>query len=115
MRMILVYIDACIQCHETPRMNLSADSAQRPCPFGLLAATFALMTRYASPMPEARLCENRMRSLLARKIVSNLFFLQHHPALPVGFSEVVTKVRAQWASLADADTLSAPVSHQPLH
>ncbi|WP_230969394.1 hypothetical protein [Nitrogeniibacter aestuarii] len=86
-------------------MEAATDLPTRPCPFSLLAATFALMTRYASPMPDARICEHRMRSLLARKIVSNLFFLKHHPDLPVGFGQVVTNVHAQWEALAQGTAL----------
>lgn len=88
-------------------MDVSIDQAPRPCPFRLLAATFALMTRYAAPMADARVCEDRMRALLARKIVSNLFFLKHHPDLPGGFGQVVANVHSQWVAMADEDA-SAP-------
>lgn len=75
------------------------DQLETPCAFGLLAATVALMTRYADPAPDAKVDIDKMRDLLARKIVSNLFFLQHHPSVPPGFSHVMAQARRHWAGI----------------
>lgn len=70
-----------------------------PCAQALLAGTLALMTAYAGPGdgadPPAR------RSLLARKIVSNLFFLREHPLVDDAMRRVVGKVHAHWVALLD--------------
>lgn len=84
-------------------MEFDTDEPRMPCPFGMLAATMALMTRYADPASgQTGQGVHEVHPLLARKIVSNLFFLQHHPALPEHFAQVVAQVRAQWKALADA-------------
>jgi hypothetical protein len=69
----------------------------------LFAATLALMTRWAEIAATAlseRPC--RHRSLLARKIVSNLFFLQHHPAAGEQFRLIVANVHRSWQGMAQA-------------
>lgn len=71
-----------------------------PCAHGLLAATMALMTGHALPAPDARVDEATLRRLTARKIVSNLFFLQHHPDLPPGLRQVAAQLHARWQPLA---------------
>ena len=76
------------------------DQLETPCAFGLLAATVALMTRYADPAQEAKIGIDKMRNLLARKIVSNLFFLQHHPSVPPGFGQVMAQAHQHWVDLA---------------
>lgn len=76
------------------------DELQTPCAFGLLAATVALMTRYADPAPDATIGADKMRNLLARKIVSNLFFLQHHPSVPPAFGQVMAQAHQHWVGIA---------------
>lgn len=76
------------------------DQPETPCAFGLLAATVALMTRYADPATDARVDIDTMRNLLARKIVSNLFFLQHHPAVPQAFGQVMAQAHQHWVGIA---------------
>lgn len=66
-----------------------------PCAAGLLAGTLALMTRWAAPDPTAM-----QRELMARKIVSNLFFLREHPQLPSGLRLVSVKLHAMWSDIA---------------
>ena len=68
------------------------DTAAYPCVQGLIAANVALMTAYAHPTPDARLDAEAQRRLLARKVVSNLFFLCEHPLLSPGLS-------SRWLSL----------------
>jgi hypothetical protein len=77
--------------------GVDAVSAELPCAGGLIAGTLALMTTWAAP--EALEAE-RQRPLLARKIVSNLFFLRHHPDLGVPMRRVVGKVHERWQLLA---------------
>ena len=81
-------------------MDSHNDTPQKPCAFGLLAATVSLMTRYADPAPDAKVGKDKMRDLLARKIVSNLFFLKHHPDLPAGFGQVMAQAHQHWESIA---------------
>jgi hypothetical protein len=74
-----------------------------PCAFGLLVATLALMTAHASPAPEARVgavVASTQRRLMAHKIVSNLFFLQHHPDAPPPLRRVAANLHARWLPMA---------------
>jgi hypothetical protein len=76
----------------------------------LFAATLALMTRWAetvAPAHEEAPC--RLRSLLARKIVSNLFFLQHHPTAGEQFRQIVANVHQAWQGMAGTAQDSRPV------
>ncbi|MCK6432952.1 MAG: hypothetical protein L6Q68_07965 [Aquabacterium sp.] len=66
----------------------------------LMAATLALMTGWAGPCPQARVDEHTQRRLIARKIVSNLFFLQHHPQAPPNLRQVCANAHARWQPLA---------------
>lgn len=92
---------------------------QAPSLHALVATTLALMTRWAEPQPQA--CPEqlrRMRSLLARKIVSNLFFLQHHPAAPPALRQVVANVHHCWQAMVqqaqgDAATATAAAPMSP--
>ncbi len=82
--------------------NLDDDSADAPCAIALLAGTLALMTGHAAPEPGARVDADTLRRLTARKIVSNLFFLQHHPALPPGLRQVASQLHGRWVMLAQS-------------
>jgi hypothetical protein len=72
----------------------------RPCPQMLVATTMALMTAFANPNPEASVPAATQRLLMARKIVSNLFFLKEHPGLGVPLREVFASAHALWVALA---------------
>ncbi len=76
------------------------DGIALPCDQALLAATLALMTAYANPCPEARVDAATQRRLMARRIVSNLFFLREHPALGPGMRQVMSAVHGHWSALA---------------
>lgn len=78
----------------------SEDTAAYPCVQGLIAANVALMTAYAHPAPDARLDAEAQRRLLARKVVSNLFFLCEHPLLSPGLRQVMANARQHWLTLA---------------
>jgi hypothetical protein len=69
--------------------------AALPCAGGLLAGTLALMTCCAEPEHRAA----PQRALMARKIVSNLYFLREHPDLPLGLRLVITRLHARWCEV----------------
>lgn len=71
-----------------------------PCAEGLLAATLALMTAHARPARTARVDADVQRRLLARKIVSNLFFLREHPAVSPPLRQVLATLHTLWAGIA---------------
>jgi hypothetical protein len=78
------------------------DTLDLPDLDGLLAGTVALMTAWASPCPHAKLPADELRALLARKVVSNLFFLQHHPGVSPPLARSLLAARAQWRTLGEA-------------
>lgn len=76
-----------------------------PCAEAMLAGTLALMTGHAQHSDAGT------RSLMAKKIVSNLFFLSGHPHLSDGFKTMLGNLRTRWQlELAPrGDTVVAPV------
>jgi hypothetical protein len=99
----------------------AAAAAAYPCVQGLIAANVALMTAYANPAPDARVQASAQRLLMARKIVSNLFFLREHPLLSPALRQVMAHAHQRWLDIARAPhertaadaTWAAPAS--PLH
>jgi hypothetical protein len=88
-----------------------------PCAQMLIGTTMALMTAFANPHPEASVPAATQRRLMARKIVSNLFFLKDHPAVGRPLREVLLSAHALWVALAtqlDADA-DAPGPRQREH
>ena len=83
---------------------------EMPCAFGLLVGTLALMTAHASPEPETHDDVTTQRRLMARKIVSNLFFLQHHPDAPPPLRQVAANMHGRWLSMAGSSE-QANASH----
>ncbi len=81
-------------------MNEDAPQDGPPCAVALLAATIALMTGHAAPEPGARVDAGTLQRLMARKIVSNLFFLRHHPDLSPGLHQLLAGLHARWSALA---------------
>jgi hypothetical protein len=79
-------------------------SGDLPCAGGLIAGTLALMTSWAAPADPACAAQ---RPLLARKIVSNLFFLRHHPDLGEPMRLVIGKVHERWLPLAQGESRRA--------
>lgn len=61
-----------------------------PSAEAMLAGTLALMTGYAQH------ADAGTRSLMARKVVSNLFFLSGHPHLSDAFRAMVGNLRTRW-------------------
>jgi len=82
-----------------PPDNFDDDASPLPCVGGLVAGTLALMTTWAAPHPNAAADVAQQRDLLARKIVSNLFFLQNHPAVGAPLQQVLRNVHARWVSI----------------
>lgn len=93
-------------------MTLSDDheSPPLPCAEALVAGTVALMTTWADPSPHGLLDTAAQRALLARKIVSNLFFLEHHPALSDGLRSVMHKAHQRWAAMAHPQASQQEIS-----
>jgi hypothetical protein len=65
----------------------------------LVAGTLALMTAWADPCAHAPIGPEQVRLLVARKVVSNLFFLQHHPHVRPELRLSVARAHAQWVDL----------------
>lgn len=83
-------------------MDHADDDTDLPLPNldALVAGTVALMTAWAAPCPEARFDPPAQRSLLARKVVSNLYFLQHHPQASEALRRVMANAHAHWVTVA---------------
>jgi hypothetical protein len=96
----------------TPHPQAAADPSDAeapdlPCAQALLAAVVALMSAYANPAPDTRLDLVVHRRLLARKVVSNLFFLRQHPGVPAPLRQVMAQAADHWAVLAEGSVASA--------
>lgn len=76
------------------------DDDAPPSAEALVAGTIALMTSWADPCPNASVGLDAQRSLLARKVVSNLFFLHHHPELSDPLRSVMARAHARWVDIA---------------
>lgn len=84
------------------------DSLDLPCAQALLAAVVALMSAYASAAPESGRDLDQHRRLLARKVVSNLFFLRQHPDVPPPLRQVMAHVHQHWSVLAQGPVTAPP-------
>lgn len=91
---------ACVETDET-------DTEVLPSIDALIAGTVALMTAWADPCPQARLSPDDLRRVLARKVVSNLFFLQHHPQVRPELRQSLAQAHARWIGLAHTEPLGA--------
>ncbi|MBA4261203.1 MAG: hypothetical protein C0443_04050 [Comamonadaceae bacterium] len=69
----------------------------------LMAGTLALLTGYAQSAPD---CAHR--SLMAKKLVSNLFFLSGHPQLSAPMQTMLGNLRTRWQLELEKD---APTQH----
>jgi hypothetical protein len=95
-----------------PPISSSHVSNDLPCAGGLIAGTLALMTTWADPPNGACVTQ---RALLARKIVSNLFFLRHHPDVAEPMRLVIGKVHERWLPMAAAGVDREPMAAVGLH
>lgn len=89
------------------------DSMPTPSAEALVAGTMALMTGYAQS-PEQ--CPHR--PLLAKKILSNLFFLAGHPALSEPLRATMANLRTRWQldqepAAPGRQSNDAPAFHHP--
>lgn len=79
------------------------DDATLPSLEALIVGTLALATSWADPAADARVDTETQRRLMARKLVSNLFFLHHHPLASPAFREVAARLHARWVTLAEGE------------
>ncbi len=85
-----------------------------PCIDGMLMGTLALMTGYAEHQCEQGCA--RSRDLMAKKIVSNLFFLANHPRLSAPMAAVMRNLQGHWHTLSALGSLeAAAASEEPSH
>jgi len=89
-------------------MHTADDDTQLPIPSleALVAGTVALMTSWAAPCPDARIDSAAQRSLLARKVISNLFFIQNHPCASAEFRQVMANAHQRWVGLTQIQGVS---------
>jgi len=83
-------------------MPLTDDELTVPCLEALVAGTFALMTCWAAPATQAVSSPARQRLLMARKIVSNLFFLKTHPHASPALRQVMANAHERWVAVCNA-------------
>lgn len=65
----------------------------------MMVGTLALMSAWADPCPHAPLGPIELRRLIARKVVSNLFFLQHHPHARHEARLALAQLHAKWVGM----------------
>ena len=83
-------------------MSCAADAHNPPCLESLVAGTFALMTCWAAPAQDGTPPSSRQRTLMARKIVANLFFLKTHPHASPGLREVMGRAHERWVLVSES-------------
>ena len=99
-----------------PDPHDAGHGALQPSLDALIGGTLALMTAWTDAAPCGQvgpagqagqagqaapaLPAAHRQSLVARKIVSNLFFMQHHPLLAAPLRQVVARARQRWLALA---------------
>ena len=94
---------------DTDRTHTADDTLDNlPCPGALLAGTLALMTAWADPCGNAHCTAARQRHLMARKIVSNLFFLKGHPHVQPMLRNVMANAHRRWVLVAASVEEAAP-------
>lgn len=95
------------------------EAGELPSIDALIAGTVALMTAWADPCPQSRLEPADLRRLLARKVVSNLFFLQHHPHAQPALRQSLAQAHARWVALVHPEqpccSGNAEPAGRPLH
>lgn len=92
-----------------PAMVCADEEYEMPSADAMLAGTLALMTGYAQSSPS---CPNR--SLMARKLISNLFFLMQHPNVSPPLRAMLANLRTRWQLAQEQDMkASTPASEPP--
>ena len=92
--------------HRPPHPD-EADDQALPCPQALLGATLALMSAWAQPLADSPLPPAGGQPLLARKIVSNLFFLHHHPTVGAALRALAGRLHGHWVAVAQGGASAA--------
>lgn len=92
-------------------MSCAEHDLNPPCLESLVAGTFALMTCWAAPAADAAQPTSRQRTLMARKIVSNLFFLKTHPHASPGMRQVMARAHERWVLLTESAADGSVVTH----
>jgi hypothetical protein len=95
----------------TPYTTHSDIDVELPCIDGMLAGTLALMTGYAEHQ-----CEQgnaNCRNVMAKKIVSNLYFLASHPQMPHAMVLVMRNLQNHWHTLSALGALESGDSAAP--
>lgn len=91
----------------------AGNGALQPSLDALIGGTLALMTAWTDAAPcvlaAPAVQAAHRQSLVARKIVSNLFFLQHHPLLSAPLRQVVAQARQRWFVLAHPGQADAAI------
>ncbi len=81
------------------------DHLPTPSAEAMVAGTMALMTGFAQSPAH---CPHR--PLLAKKIISNLYFLAGHPALSEALRATMANLRTRWQLENDAAVQALPTS-----
>ncbi|MDZ7855825.1 hypothetical protein [Sphaerotilus sp.] len=94
-------------------MQAADEDTDLPLPSleALVAGTVALMTSWADPCVDARITRADQRSLLARKVVSNLFFMQNHPCASPALRQVMANAHQRWVGLAQVPATDSLGDH----
>jgi hypothetical protein len=92
-------------------MSRPYDELNPPCLESLVAGTLALMTCWATPQAEAGAPSRRQRTMMARKIVSNLFFLKGHPHASPGLRQVMARAHERWVLVTESAGDASVVTH----
>jgi hypothetical protein len=83
--------------HPRPTDACCDEDYELPSADALMAGTLALMTGYAQTAPG-----DDHRCLMARKLVSSLFFLSEHPQVSPHMRRLLANLRTRWQVEAEA-------------
>lgn len=91
-----------------PTLLACDEEYELPSLDALVAGTLALMTGYAqAPAADAH------RPLMARKLVSNLFFLSEHPQLSPPMRCLLARLRTRWQAQLAPSPADPPCESEP--
>ncbi|MEJ8847269.1 hypothetical protein [Variovorax rhizosphaerae] len=89
--------------HESP----DDDVHDAPCACALVARAVTLMTEWAGPSPGHAGQPEAYRALLARQVMSDLYFLRSHPGLSPHLREAMAHAHQRWIALARPTSIAA--------
>lgn len=96
-----------------PDHDDDTDAHALPCPQAMLAGTLALMSAWAHPVAGCALHGPQRRPVLARKIISNLFFLEQHPLAGPAVRGLAGQLHRHWAAAGAGPSAGDGASHVP--